>query len=302
MPKFEPYNGGWRCPECFEVHPPSRLPPWHNCQPKPVQRPVVPTPITPSLQPAAEKLGIKPEHIRNYSQALSRWAKAGFPTRTQAEVDVIVTEHCEPLVAAGFDEPRLFIDGPEDNEEYKGFGLPCTTHHPGFGGSAGNWILALWELYARNPEADRYAIFEDDIITYPNLRKYLDACEYPETGYWNLFTSPRNQKLAPPDKTGWYLSNQRGKGALGLVFSLSAVTTLLSRPSLVGSPQSGKYWKSTDGLIVTAFAEAGWKEYVHNPTLVQHTGRISTMGKRKHLPAESFQGENFDAMELLCLK
>ena len=49
------------------------------------------------IQPAAEKLGIKPEQVAHYAQALTRWAAAGFPTRTDAEVEacLAVCRECE---------------------------------------------------------------------------------------------------------------------------------------------------------------------------------------------------------------
>lgn len=59
--------------------------------------------------------------------------------------------------------------------------------------------------------------------------------------------------------------------------------------------------RSIDGGIVTALAEAGWKEWVHNPSLVQHTGLVSSMRSKPHPRATSFRGEGFDAMELVSL-
>jgi hypothetical protein len=58
-------------------------------------------------------------------------------------------------------------------------------------------------------------------------------------------------------------------------------------------------WRAIDGGIVTALAHAEYKEYCHNPTLVQHIGHKSTMGNSAHPQATSFQGEQFDAMKLL---
>jgi hypothetical protein len=59
----------------------------------------------------------------------------------------------------------------------------------------------------------------------------------------------------------------------------------------------------------------GWKEWVHNPSLVQHTGEISQIDKRKpqikhdpkfprqkwgpHHLAQTFRGEQFDCLRFL---
>jgi GR25 family glycosyltransferase involved in LPS biosynthesis len=53
-------------------------------------------PPKPNVQAAAVRLGITLEDTTHYAHALARWAKAGFPTRTQEEVDRILYECCQP--------------------------------------------------------------------------------------------------------------------------------------------------------------------------------------------------------------
>jgi hypothetical protein len=117
------------------------------------------------------------------------------------------------LKNAGFPEPRLFIDGYDRDP---GLQLPTTVRHDRIR-VVGNWMLALWELYIRDPSATRYAIFQDDLIAYRNLRLYLERLRYPDQGYCNLYTFPENQRLSA-GRTGWYPSNQLGRGAVALVF------------------------------------------------------------------------------------
>ena len=221
-------------------------------------------------------------------------------TTVPLRIEGLLPRTLKSLAGAGFDEPQLFVDGAKNTAQYERFGLSIACHFPTIR-IFGNWVLALWELYVRSPSADRYAIFQDDFVTYKNLRQYLDQCAYPDQGYWNLYTFPQNQILAPTDgSTGWYLSNQCGKGAVALVFSHEAVTTLLVQPYMVARPQDCKRgWCAVDGGIISAFKKVGWKEYVHNPSLVQHTGIVSSMRNKPHQLAESFRGEDFDAMELI---
>jgi hypothetical protein len=202
------------------------------------------------------------------------------------------------LAAAGFDKPQLFIDGPSSG--FESFNLPMTSHSPGVR-VFGNWYLALLELYVREPGASRYAIFQDDIIACRNLKDYLDKVPYPDKGYWNLYTVPKNQERMPKTgATGFYLSNQMGRGALALVFDRITVTTLLSQPDFVQHPQDVTGgWRNVDGSVVTSLAKASWKEYVHHPSLVQHTGIDSSIGNAYKADAESFPGETFNALELL---
>jgi hypothetical protein len=203
------------------------------------------------------------------------------------------------LSEAGFDKPHLFIDGCTDPSVYDKFNLNYTCHS-NRSGIAANWVASMWELYAGSSHADRYAIFQDDFVTYRNLKKYLEEQEYPKDGYCNLYTFPQNDRKISGKETGWHASNQRGFGAVALVFSNEAVTKLLTANHLIGramNPEKGH--KFIDGGIVDSFKSFGWKEYVHNPSLVQHTGAISSHGPYKNPLSPSFRGEPFDAMELL---
>jgi hypothetical protein len=228
-------------------------------------------------------------------------------TTVPARAGTLLPRTLKSLAAAGFDQPWLFIDGVTHTEAdrfEREFKLPVTGRCPPLK-AFGNWILALAELYIRQPVCNRYAIFQDDLVTYRNLRSYLCHCPFPEKGYWNLFTFPNNQLIAPRDgngkqKIGWYESDQWGKGAVGLIFSREAVMTVLQAAHMIARPAdaSRRSTMNIDGGVVTAMTKAGWKEFVHNPSLIQHTGDVSTMDHGPH-PKAAFRGEDFDAMELL---
>ncbi len=209
------------------------------------------------------------------------------------------------LRRAGFDQPTLFVDGDKDVASWETeFSLPvvCRSYTVR---TYGNWVLSLAELIIRNPTCERYAIFQDDFVTYANLRQYLERIEYPHRkGYWNLYTFPKNQDLCVTKDgnmvMGWYESNQRGLGAVALVFDRQAATDLLQHSDIVTRPLSvERGWRAVDGGIVTAMGKMGYKELVHNPSLVQHIGAVSSMGSSKHALATSFRGEGFDAVSLL---
>lgn len=234
-----------------------------------------------------------------------RWA-IGVTTVPQRSEDLL-PRTLASLEAAGFGAPRLFVDGWSrfaDRNEHL-----TTVREPRLH-CAGNWLLALAELWLRDPTADRWAIFQDDLIACRRLRAYLDACPFPERGYLNLYTFASNQERAPKTvdgkdrMVGWYRSNQLGRGALGLVFDRAGVIALLGSRHVwarnVPDPKAPeRRTKAIDGGIVTAMQEAGWAEWVHNPSLIQHTGDVSTVGNLPHAIAPSFRGEGFDAMELI---
>jgi len=205
------------------------------------------------------------------------------------------------LGEAGFDKPRLFVDGCDDPRSWeREFGLEVTARHPRIR-TFGNWVLGLAELYIREPARDRYAMFQDDLVTYKNLRAYLESLPFPEKAYWNLYTFPSNQKLCPSGHSGWYRSNQLGRGAVALVFSREGVKTLLqSRGNIIDRPEDvHRGHRAVDGGIVEAMRKAGYTELVHSPSLTQHTGDHSSMGNRPHKKASSFRGETYDAKEMI---
>lgn len=224
----------------------------------------------------------------------------------------------ESLCRAGFDKPRLFVDSSRDLHGYANeFGLPVTVRGSDASGNrvrtAANWHLSFMELYLREPYADRYALFQDDFVTCLGLREYLERAPYPKDSYLNLYTFPPPRQVEPPDPknfTGWYLAKRRprdggptGQGAVALVFDREATVRLLSSRYLVERHQCPiRGHKSIDGGITEALDLVGVKEYVHWPSLVQHTGtessRAEQKGKEPYPLAPSFRGEEFNLMEL----
>jgi hypothetical protein len=230
-------------------------------------------------------------------------------TTVPSRKEVLLPKTLSSLKRGGFECPWLFVDGTAD---YTQFDIAGTTVRSTPVRVHGNWILSLYELYIRNPIADRYAVFQDDVVCCRNLRTYLESLPYPDKGYLNLYTEPRNEACIPMTN-GFYPSNQRGLGALALVFTRQAVLQLLvadhmamrpipATPTALAELKAGVYYRgqhSVDGGIVTAFAQAGWKEYVHRPSLVQHIGATSSFRPMTFKPSAGFPGETFDATSML---
>lgn len=214
-------------------------------------------------------------------------------TTVHKRFDGLLPRTLASLSKAGFDKPRLFVDSDGDQPAWwRDYEI---THRSPPIYTFGNWMLAALELTIREPNADRYIIFQDDMITYPNLRSYLEWLPYPSKGYCNLYTFEQNEQPAK----GWYLSNQYGRGAVALMFDNDAMRCLLRTEHMSLKPKSPDRGKiNTDGAIVEAMKGASYKEYVHNPSLVQHIGEYSTMGNHIHRQAPTFKGESFDIMGL----
>jgi hypothetical protein len=223
------------------------------------------------------------------------WA-AGVTTVPQRRDDLL-PRTLASLKIAGFDSPHLFVDGTRDAESYRPLGLEFSLRYPTIK-TMGNWLLGLQELFIRHPFCGRYLMCQDDLVASRNLKSYLDQCEYPPKGYLSLFTMPDNQQLCPPGHVGWYPSNQAGKGAVALAFSHEAVVALLTSGYVLEKLQSVQGHRLIDGTIADTMQRAGFQEYVHNPSLVQHTGTNSSMGSQPQPLADSFPGEDFDALTL----
>ncbi len=259
--------------------------------------------------------------VAYYRRWLAPSTRKGVVNRTKGSVVesrryTLLPRTLDSLRAAGFPNPRLFIDKAAVKEGvgyYEQFGLSVSPRYPALR-TAAHWILSFAELIVRNPQADRYALFQDDMVAVRNLRQYLDRVPYPDKGYLNLFTmtsnslrSLRAHRIPSPKEgyTGFYQSNQNGRGAVALVFDRAAAVALLGRPFLWDRCRANTHeervrcYKSVDGGIVTAMHEAGYREYCHEPSLVQHTGEASSIGNLPHKPAPVWPGENQDALDFL---
>jgi hypothetical protein len=186
------------------------------------------------------------------------------------------------------------------------FGLHVTSR--GCLGAWGNWYLGLLELYIRYPTSDRYVMVQDDVITYHNLREYLDTQKLEDNTYWNLYTFPQGCGQTPKPSesyTGWVKSNGLGRGALALVFSREGVQFLMSSRTIALKPaQVVVPKKCIDGILADAFVKGySYHEMIHYPSLVQHIGDKSTLGndaagQPPFSKADTFLGEQYDAIQL----
>lgn len=228
-----------------------------------------------------------------------RWAY-GVTTCPERIENHLLKRTLKSLVAAGFDKPRLFVDGMGP-----GMGLVVPSSDPAMVTQrcpgihlSGNWILALWELYLRDPTAHRFVLFQDDIVTCKNLRTYLTKCPYEPQSYYNLCLYEQNEALAN-GRTGWYHSNQRGRGAQALMFDNETVRELLGSKHLVDSMQDVRRGPCrVDGKVIDALHKKGWREFVHMPSLVAHVGNKSTIGHNiqtaRRRSSATFPGEEWD--------
>lgn len=208
-------------------------------------------------------------------------------TTYPGRVDTLLPETIASLSQAGFPEPILFVDGYIPPDKF----APLRTVNWYKVGPLRSWSLALSYLYTTQPHADRYAIFEDDCIACPNLRAYLEKTEYAAKTYYNLITHTANLVLCGPEH-GWFPTNQKGLGAVGLVFDQKTVQELLTSHGFNLRPTMRN--ESTDGMVIDSLKPLGYTEFAHYPSLLQHTGLKSSLGHR-YGPMKSWK-EGYDPL------
>lgn len=219
-------------------------------------------------------------------------------TAVPSRADTLLPRTLASLIRAGFESPAIFLDGRHAGVEKLAaeLSLPIITRTPPVG-SLANWMTTLVYLYTTAPFATHYAIFEDDCVACANLKEYLQQYHIDKC-YLNLLTHNENLVLTGGE-LGWHESNQRGRGAVGLVFNRQGVKTILGSQHFYEFPQRAAA-KGQDGLVIHAMKEAGYRELVHYPSLLQHTGQISANGGKLYLdPVKGFIGEDYDPMEKL---
>jgi hypothetical protein len=207
-------------------------------------------------------------------------------TTVPERMDALLPQTIVSLAAAGFDQPVLFVDG-----NVSGFGDLGVVCHPRTG-QLRNWMHALFYLFTTK-DADRYAIFEDDVLACRQLREYLERCP-PGTTYWNLLTLDEN-RMHTKDVPGWHESNQLGRSACGLVFDRATVDCLLRMERFVRGPGQGE--SMSDAVVIATLKSLGYKELVHFPSLLQHVGLESTLGN-SFGQVSAFRGDDFDLLSL----
>ena len=214
-------------------------------------------------------------------------------TTVPSRFDNLLPRTLASLAAGGFDAPHIFIDDCSEVPEFLRL-YNCSCSYPRLR-TAAHWYLSAVHLYLLDPNADRYLLFQDDLVTYQHLRDFLEQMKFQPKAYYNLYTFPTNEH-----GRGWHQSNQRGLGAVALMFDNEGLRLLLQSKHMVDRPKDPKRGHhSIDGGIVESYKKIAYREWVHSPSLVQHTGIESSMGNRKHPQAVSFKGEDFDARTLL---
>ncbi|MDB5388806.1 MAG: hypothetical protein JWM11_4452 [Planctomycetaceae bacterium] len=184
----------------------------------------------------------------------------------------------DSLRRAGWDRPRLFIDGliriPDRYSQ-----LPVTWREESIGAWP-NTYLALMEMIQRDPHVDAYLLLQDDAFLYDrgNLREYLEAALWPGDcpGIVSLYCPQPYNRTEP----GWHTRSEPWVwGAQAFLFSPAAAREFVSSPEVISHRWTGHYEGrvQVDVLLGKWALAHDWPVWFPNPSLVQHVGNTSSI-------------------------
>lgn len=215
--------------------------------------------------------------------------------------------------SAGFDEIHIYAE--------PGSTRPTSAPHVWIEreyrhGCWRNTVQALRDMWARNPKAEAYALFQDDCVMMRDVRTFLehDLWPSPTAGLVSIYS---------PDWSGYEDKNIKGIRMIKNNYMMGACGVILSNPCLnmiLNHPLS-KDWRGTyrgrqdnpekkaasDTWFSTVVREGGFNAFVYSPSLMQHFARFSALGHgspdklgsngRWYRKSVLFPGENISALE-----
>jgi len=198
---------------------------------------------------------------------------------------IATLEKClDSILAAGWTDPLLFVDGDVDVSPK--FAHLETCRRSTASGAFPNYVLSMSELYLRDPFADAYMIVQDDAMFLPStaVREYVDQVLWPTQdategpAIASLYCSTRYKQST----SGWHQFPESWVwGAVAFVFSRDAIVELLQTPELWRHrAKPGDEGLAQIDVVIGSIAQEKKMPVFHpSPSLVQHIGTISTIWK-----------------------
>ncbi|TWU08250.1 hypothetical protein [Stieleria varia] len=206
---------------------------------------------------------------------LTRWA-VGVTTAPRRQCTL--TPCLESLIASGWSEPHLFVDGPVEIDD--AFASLQRTCRPEPMGAWPAWCAALRTLLTQYTDADALMIVQDDAM-FPqteSTKTYVESMLWPgdRDSIVSLYTSTDdmlNENAWRPLPRVWVY------GAVAMIFTPDQARDLLECESrgllniingTAGIDTRIGHWADQRGIEV-------WHP---SPSLVQHIGQVSSVWKR----------------------
>lgn len=215
------------------------------------------------------------------------------------------------LALAGWPEPIVFWDGPLEEEARRRilakaaqWGAPDFVVRGRPAGALASFGAIAAELAAREPEA-AHLIVQDDVALSANVRQYLDARGWPRDAVLLKLFAP-DETIAAAAEPGWteIPEELHMRGAQALLFPPGELERLVASPHILNQRRglirgsSHRTNEAIDNVVARWAREAGGRQYVHNPSLAQHTAPTADNSALGHVfpEASSWRGERFDCL------
>jgi hypothetical protein len=212
---------------------------------------------------------------RRVGKRVKQWA-VGVTTAPRGQPTL---EEClTSLASAGWNDPRLFVDGDAAlPPRCADLDQTCRSHRVGAWPS---YYLALAELMMRQPEADAFLLVQDDVVFAEGffVRGYLEDVLWPgkKPGIVSLLCPHPYTKPDP----GWYpFDDDWIWGAQAFAFSREAAQGFLTDSRVL----QHRYTRHRNPLADIDWCVGQWAKrqrqpiYYPTPSLVQHVGQISSL-------------------------
>ena len=192
------------------------------------------------------------------------------------------------LQLAGWEKPHVFAE-PSVQLAAEFANLPCTRRSTKLGAFP-NWYVTLTELVMLLPNADAFAVVQDDIVCTTGLRDYLEKTLWPapELGVVSAYCPSHYSR---GEARGYFVENNGWDtwGALFYIFPNPSAKAILSDSLVTSHRWSGPAGglRNIDSVVGNWCQQRSLAYFVHNPSLVQHIGDTSTIfqaanqGKRR---------------------
>lgn len=238
---------------------------------------------------------------RDYEPPLRRVQRWSVGMTTAPRRESTIERSLSSLAAAGWDRVRLFAEpGSMIPEGFRH--LPVVWRESRLGAWA-NWLLALVQMYLREPAADAYFLVQDDVVYCRDLRSYLEQQLWPSpsAGVVSVYCSSKHD---PGNEEAGFvrIPPQDGLiGAVACVFPTASVRSLLAFSGVhthhLGSGPAAQ--RDIDGVVGRWAGARGREVHCHVPSLAQHVGEASTiwdgLGAVGRRQAGRFVGEEAQA-------
>ncbi len=192
-----------------------------------------------------------------------------------------VTSALVSLRDAGFHEPLHVFNEP-DSHDVAAFPNVVTHDNPTQLGCFPNWKNALtWMV--ENAAWDWVLMLQDDVVwrndSARQMHQAINAPALQQVGFISPYTS---KAMIPkvPNPSGWVDAKFHNKafwGALAICMPRSSAQSLLAFQRF----RDHKHHRKLDVIVGNCFRDMDQAIKVHVPSLADHIGHISTLGRHK---------------------